>query len=88
MKTLIAVLALISLSGCASYSTHLRTGCIFECAKWEQWERDGQLATASGPVANTYTPNTGISGRTYITPVGGYQAIRSGSTTTVTRVSK
>ena len=83
MKILIAVLTLISLTGCSTYQTHLRTGCITDCAKWEQWEREGQLASSGGPVANTYTPSSGISGRTYILGGTTYSVIRSGSTTTI-----
>ena len=88
MKLVLAIIAVTMMSGCASYNTHLRTGCIWSCDKWEQWEKDGQLANTGGPVANTYTPNKGITAQTYITPQGGFQVIRSGSTTTINRISR
>lgn len=88
MKHTLTVIALLMMTGCSTYQTHLRTGCIWSCAQWEQWEREGQLASGSGTIPNTYQPSGGISARTYITPVGSYQAIRSGSTTTITRVAR
>ena len=87
MKLVLAIIAVTMMSGCASYNTHLKTGCIWSCAQWEQWEKDGQLAN-TGAITNTYTPNKGITAQTYITPQGGFQVIRSGSTTTINRISR
>lgn len=82
MKLLVAVLALVALSGCASYNTHLRTGCVLECAKWEN-----VTATASTG-ASAYTPHSGIRSTQVFTPQGGYMVIQSGSTISVIQTSK
>jgi hypothetical protein len=84
MKIILAVLVL-TLSGCASYNTHLRTGCIWSC---DSWSNQDQLAITGGDIPNTYTPSAGITSQTYITPVGSYQVIRSGSTTSIIQTSK
>jgi hypothetical protein len=38
MKLILAVLAVSVMSGCSS--TQLRTGCMWDCDKWERWERE------------------------------------------------
>lgn len=71
------------LSGCSHYATHVRTGCIFECAKWAQED------TSTAPVAVRHTESTGvIRATTVFTPQGGYQVIENGSTVTVTQISR
>lgn len=86
MKTLIAMLALATLSGCSTYNTHLKTGCVWSCAEWT-----GRLAAnpinSSSASSSGYTPSTGISSTQVFTPQGGYSIIRSGSTTSVIRTS-
>ena len=80
MKIVLAILVL-TLSGCASYNTHLRTGCIWSCDQWKDYEYT--------PTTDTGTKGTVYqSSRTYITPAGTYMAIRSGSTTNIIQTSK
>jgi hypothetical protein len=87
MKLVLAVIAVTMMSGCASYQRNWQTGCLWDCAKWDEWREQGQLAN-TGAIANTYTPSKGTTAQTYITPQGGFQVIRSGSTTTVIQTSK
>lgn len=82
MKLLVAVLALITLSGCASYNTHLRTGCVLECAKWEN------VTTTASTGPSSYTPSTGISSTQVYLPNAGYSVIQSGSTISVIQTSR
>jgi hypothetical protein len=85
MKLLLAILALTTLSGCASYSTVIRTGCIFECAEWERILAEQGPIDPRGPVANS---THGISSTQVYLPNAGYNIIRSGSTVTVTQTSR
>lgn len=85
MKTVIAILALATLSGCSTYNTHLKTGCLWSCAEIERQMAEGQPNyTGSGTAA--YTP--GITGHTYNLPNASYMVIRSGSTTSVIQTSR
>ena len=86
MKALIAILALTTLSGCASYNTHLKTGCVWSCAEWEQ--RLAQNPGVGSTSGSTYTPSKGISSTQVFLPSGGYSVIRSGSTISVIQTSK
>jgi hypothetical protein len=81
MKLVLAIIAVTMISGCASYNTHLRTGCIWSCDKW-----DNYTPTVG---ANTGTATTQYqSAQTYNLPNASYMVIRSGSTTTVIQTSK
>ena len=86
MKSIIAILALISLSGCSTYSTHLRTGCVWSCAEWEQRLAQDQSNYSSG--SGQSSSSGGISAHTYNLPNASYMVIRSGSTTSVIQTSK
>ncbi len=44
MKLILALMTALIMTGCSS--THLRTGCILDCAKWEQWEKEAQEKNA------------------------------------------
>lgn len=70
------------LSGCSTYSTHLRTGCIWTC--------DQYTATSpnTGVGLGTAANSPGIRGQQIFTPQGGFLVIQSGSTTSVIRTSK
>ncbi len=94
MKAILSMLALVTLSGCSTYSTHLRTGCIWSCAEWEKElaKRDSDPNYyVSGP-GSVYVPSasgsSGITASQYNLPSGGYMVIRSGSTTSVIQTSK
>jgi hypothetical protein len=81
MKRIIGVLAVLALTGCSTYQTHLRTGCIWSCDKW-----DNYTPTVG---ANTGTATTQYqSAQTYNLPNASYMVIRSGSTTSVIQTSK
>lgn len=82
MKTLIISLIALTISGCASYQTHLTTGCIWSCDQWRDYKptgvyTEGYGGQSVGPVASQV-----------ILPGAGYMVIRSGNLTTVTRISK
>ena len=84
MKSIIAILALMVLSGCSTYSTHLKTGCVWSCAEWERRLAEGQTNyTGSG-----VNSSSGITAHTYNLPNASYMVIRSGSTTSVIQTSK
>lgn len=97
MKTILAVLALTMLSGCSTYSTHLRTGCVWSCAEWEkrlaEIDRDPNYYT-TGPGAAYIGPipsgarGGNISAHTYNLPNASYMVITNGSTTSVIQTSK
>lgn len=82
MKTVITVLALSMLTGCASLSTHLRTGCVWSCAD------AAHTVVTSTVVSSGTTVNTGITAHTYHLPSASYLVIRSGSTTSVIQTSR
>jgi hypothetical protein len=93
MKIILAVLVL-TLSGCSTYGTHVRTGCVWSCAEWS--ERLAEIDSdpnyyVSGP-GSVGLPggsgHSGMSAHTYNLPSGSYMAIRSGSTTSVIQTSK
>jgi hypothetical protein len=86
MKALIAILALTTLSGCSTYNTHLKTGCVWSCGEWEQ--RLAQNPTMGATSGSGYTPSSGISSTQVFLPSGGYSVIRSGSTVSVIQTSK
>jgi hypothetical protein len=94
MKTVLAVLALATLSGCSTYSTHLRTGCVWSCTEWTQRlaEIDSDpnyYVSGAGSVGLAGSSgHSGISAHTYNLPSGSYMAIRSGSTTSVIQTSR
>lgn len=85
MKSIIAILALISMSGCSTYSTHLRTGCVWSCAEWEKRLAEDQSNFA---VSGSGSSGPGITAHTYNLPNASYMVIRSGSTTSVIQTSK
>ena len=87
MKLIIAIIALATLSGCSTYGTHLKTGCVWSCAEWEQRMAQGQ-SNYSGSIANTYVPSGTVTGHTYNLPNASYMVIRSGSTTSVIQTGK
>jgi hypothetical protein len=82
MKTLAVLVAALTLSGCSTYQTHLKTGCVWSCAEWQN--RESQ-ATAYTSGYSQYNP--GITASQVILPSGGYMVIRSGNLTTVTQTS-
>jgi uncharacterized lipoprotein YmbA len=85
MKSIIAIVALMVLSGCSTYSTHLKTGCVWSCAEWEKRLAQGDnTVTVSGMGSSS----GGISAHTYNLPNASYMVIRSGSTTSVIQTSK
>jgi hypothetical protein len=84
MKTIIAILALATLSGCSTYSTHLKTGCVWSCAEWEKRLAEGQSNYSGGGASSS----GGITSHTYNLPNASYMVIRSGSTTSVIQTSK
>ena len=84
MKSIIAILALATLSGCSTYSTHLKTGCVWSCAEWEKRLAEGQSNYSGGGVSSS----GGITSHTYNLPNASYMVIRSGSTTSVIQTSK
>jgi hypothetical protein len=86
MKALIAILALTTLSGCASYNTHLKTGCVWSCAEWEQ--RLAENPTMGATSGSSYTPSSGITSTQVFLPNAGYSVIRSGSTVSVIQTSR
>jgi hypothetical protein len=83
MKALILISVLL-LSGCSTYSTHLKTGCIWTCAEWEQRLAENPSASSG----SSYTPSSGISSTQVFLPSGGYSVIRSGSTMSVIQTSR
>ena len=83
MKTVLALLVL-TLSGCSTYSTHLKTGCIWSCAEWQQRLAEGQPNYSGSGVSST----SGIRAQQIFTPQGGFMVIQSGSTTSVIQTSK
>ena len=85
MRHTLAVIGLLMLTGCSTYGTHLRTGCVWSCDKWA--EQESQMASTGGPIPNLYQPHSQTV-TNYITPIGGYMAIRNGSTTTVIQTSR
>ena len=85
MKTVLAILALATLSGCSTYSTHLKTGCVWSCAEWEQRLAQGSTNYSSSGVSSS---TSGIRGQQIFTPQGGFMVIQSGSTTSVIQTSK
>lgn len=85
MKKAILIIALATLSGCSTYNTHLKTGCIWSCAEIERQMAEGQVNTYSGS-SSSYSP--GITGHTYNLPNASYMVIRSGSTTSVIQTSR
>ena len=46
MKLILALMTALIMTGCSTYQTHLRTGCIHSCAQWEQWEKEAQEKNA------------------------------------------
>ena len=84
MKALILISVLL-LSGCSTYNTHLKTGCIWTCAEWEQ-----RIAQNPGAASGSggYSPSSGISSTQVFTPYGGYSVIQSGSTISVIQTSR
>lgn len=81
--TLALVLSLFALTGCSTYNTHLKTGCIWSCDQWKDYE----YGTTSGTAG--YSGNsTGVTARQYNLPNASYMAIRSGSTTSIIQTSK
>jgi len=40
MKLILALMAVVVLTGCSS--TQVRTGCIWDCDKWAQWEKEAE----------------------------------------------
>jgi hypothetical protein len=85
MKSIIAILALATLSGCSTYSTHLKTGCLWSCAEWEKRLAQGDNTVA---VSGMGSSGGGISAHTYNLPGASYMVIRSGSTTSVIQTSR
>lgn len=83
MKTIIAILALAALSGCSTYGTHVRTGCVWSCAEWEKRMSEGTAVYTDGATASS-----GMTAQTYNLPNASYMVIRSGSTTSVIQTSK
>ena len=84
MKALILISVLL-LSGCSTYNTHLKTGCVWTCAEWEQrLAQNPSAASGSGG----YSPSSGISSTQVFTPYGGYSVISSGSTISVIQTSR
>jgi len=86
MKLILAIVVIITMSGCASYNTHLKTGCVWSCGEWEQ--RLAENPTMGATSGSSYTPSTGISSTQVFLPSGGYSVIRSGSTISVIQTSK
>ena len=84
MKTIIAILTLVTLSGCGTYSTHLKTGCVWSCAEWEKTLASGQTMQVPGRAVSS----SGITAETYNLPNASYMMIRSGSTTSVIQTSR
>lgn len=84
MKSIIAIVALTALSGCSTYSTHLKTGCVWSCAEWERRLAEGQSNYSGGGVSSS----GGITSHTYNLPGASYMVMRSGSTTSVIQTSK
>jgi hypothetical protein len=82
MKTVLAFLVL-TLSGCSTYGTHLKTGCVWSCAELEK-----SLAQGSPNLSSGGSSSSGITGHTYNLPNASYMVIRSGSTTSVIQTSK
>jgi hypothetical protein len=85
MKIILAILTLVTLSGCSTYSTHLKTGCVWSCAEWEKRLAEGQSAYSGSGVASS---SSGIVGHTYNLPNASYMVISSGSTTSVIQTSR
>jgi hypothetical protein len=85
MKTVLAILALVTLSGCSTYSTHLKTGCVWSCAEWERRLAQGDNTVAASGMGSS---SGGITAHTYNLPNASYMVIRSGSTTSVIQTSK
>lgn len=81
---LVLVLSILLLSGCSTYGTHVRTGCVWSCDEWQQKLAEGQTNYASGSVAT----GPGQTAHTYNLPNASYMVIRSGSTTSVIQTSK
>lgn len=79
MKIVLAILVL-TLSGCSTYQTHLRTGCIWSCDDWKDY--------TPNPYAGTSANTQYMSATQYNLPSGGYMAIRSGSTVSVIQTSR
>lgn len=89
MKIILAVLALTMLSGCSTYSTHLRTGCVWSCAEWEKRLSEIDNNPNYYPSGSVGTANSGgMSAQTFNLPNASYMVIRSGSTTSVIQTSK
>jgi hypothetical protein len=82
MKTVLA-LSVLLLSGCSTYSTHLKTGCVWSCAELEK-----SLAQGQPNYSSAGSSSSGITGHTYNLPNASYMVIRSGSTTSVIQTSK
>ena len=93
MKTLIIISAIL-LTGCSTYSTHLRTGCVWSCAEWEQRlaEIDKNPNYYTNGPGSAYIPSAvgtgGMSAHTYNLPNASYMVITSGSTTSVIQTSR
>lgn len=80
MKTTILTVLAMFLTGCSTYSTHLKTGCVWSCAEWEQ-----RLAN-QGPVYYGGPSMPSPSASTIITPGGNYVVIPNYSTGGVSAV--
>ena len=82
MKSLIAVAVLVTLSGCSTYQTHLKTGCIWSCAEWTQRlaENPNMRTSGVGSVSTAYS--------TVQTDQGGFAVSRIGSSVSVHRISR
>ena len=82
MKILAVLVTALSMTGCASYQTHLTTGCIWSCDQWRDYKPTGVYSPGYGGHA------VGPSVTQVILPNAGYMVIRSGNLTTVTQTSK
>jgi len=81
---LVLALSILLLSGCSTYGTHLKTGCVWSCAEWEKRLAEGQPNYGGGSVAGS----SGMTAQTYNLPNASYMVITSGSTTSVIQTSK
>jgi len=94
MKSIIAVIALATLSGCSTYGTHQRTGCVWSCAEWEKRlaeidSNPNYYTTGPGSVyAGSGAAPSGQRVHTYNLPNASYMVITNGSTTSVIQTSK
>ncbi len=76
MKLVFGVLALSMLTGCATgtWDTHVKTGCVWSCAEWNERLRKGDLppeGTANG---------SAFGGTTIVTSRGNFTVVPNYST--------